>query len=145
MEIGIKYRGNLFAQKCEMLHKKYANGTFCENKQRFGESDRAKHRSLQIQNSWNEFFYVQQTGKNKTCNFVEFLIHLNSLKMSEIKEATNNSTIQRNSERYYDSWPEKDKEIENEEVKCAEKMINDFKMYVSHIRCWLEQERRAIA
>jgi hypothetical protein len=23
-------------------------------------------------------------------------------------------------------------------------MINDFKMYVSHIRCCLEQERRAI-
>jgi hypothetical protein len=66
--------------------------------------------------------------------------------MSNLKESNSDTNVvDRNEQGYLDSWPEKDTKIEDEEVKCAEKMINDFKMYVSHIRCCLEQERRAIS
>uniref|UniRef100_A0AC35G671 Carnosine N-methyltransferase n=1 Tax=Panagrolaimus sp. PS1159 TaxID=55785 RepID=A0AC35G671_9BILA len=66
--------------------------------------------------------------------------------MSNLKESNSDTNVvERNEQGYLDSWPEKDTKIEDEEIKCAEKMINDFKMYVSHIRCCLEQERRAIS
>jgi carnosine N-methyltransferase len=66
--------------------------------------------------------------------------------MSNLKGSNpDTNVVERNEQGYLDSWPEKDTKIEDEEVKCAEKMINDFKMYVSHIRCCLEQERRAIS
>jgi carnosine N-methyltransferase len=66
--------------------------------------------------------------------------------MSNLKGSNSDTNVvERNEQGYLDSWPEKDTKIEDEEVKCAEKMINDFKMYVSHIRCCLEQERRAIS
>uniref|UniRef100_A0A914QXH5 carnosine N-methyltransferase n=1 Tax=Panagrolaimus davidi TaxID=227884 RepID=A0A914QXH5_9BILA len=66
--------------------------------------------------------------------------------MSNLKESNSDTNVvERNEQGYLDSWPEKDTKIEDEEVKCAEKMMNDFKMYISHIRCCLEQERRAIS
>uniref|UniRef100_A0A914Z4Q4 carnosine N-methyltransferase n=1 Tax=Panagrolaimus superbus TaxID=310955 RepID=A0A914Z4Q4_9BILA len=66
--------------------------------------------------------------------------------MSNLKESNSDTNvIQRNEQGYLDSWPEKDAKIEDEEVKCAEKMINDFRMYVTHVRSCLENERRAIS